>query len=103
MLMGTHIMAIGSKTRNKDMALTLMLTVHHTMENGKQTISMGKVSKIGLMEQYTLDLTKMVSKMEKEPSSRLMEVNIKDNSRRIVSLVMVFISGLMVESTKETG
>ena len=40
---------------------------HPTMENGMKTISMGKASKIGQMELYTLDLIRMVSKMEKEP------------------------------------
>ena len=40
---------------------------HLTMENGMKTINTGKVSKIGRMELYTLDLIKMVSKMEKEP------------------------------------
>ena len=103
MLMETHIMVTGSKTKNKDMALTLTQMEHHTMENGMQTINMDKASKIGQMVQYTLGLTKMVSKMERGLSNRLMVVNIKDNSQRIASLVMVFTNGLMAESTKETG
>ena len=59
-------MVTGSKTRNKDMVLTLTQMEPHTMENGLQTINMDKASKIGQMVQYTLDLTRMDSKMERE-------------------------------------
>lgn len=84
-------------------ACSSIMTNADTTGIGLMISSMAMVKRLGLMARNTKECTKTAKNVEKENFTGTMELFMKENLRRIISMAMELLNGLMDPHIKGTG
>lgn len=103
MLMEMFMMVIGKMIKLMVKEFTFISTEQNTKENGKRTHNTGMEWKNGLMNLTLKVITKMERKMKKESLVGLTDHIMKVISMKIIFMEKVFIIGVMVGVTMDSG
>jgi hypothetical protein len=100
---GKFTMAHGGMTRLTAMELTLTATVPNMKATGIKIYNMVLELRVGQMDQNLLGCIWKAEKMVSENTYGLMELAMKGNGKKMKSLDMAIINGLMAENISVIG
>ena len=87
----------------KDLGSTNMPMVQSTWDTGTKINNMDSVRKNGMMEVSTKVTTRMLPKKAKANIAGLMVTGMLENGKTICSMDVVFLSGMMIDSSLGSG